>query len=114
MSRSTSFADSIFNNLASLPDQTNLALKGVIGIGAMSKIAEAVKQPEDQKYYSVWSFMTSFFDKLILTLFRKWPRITLRNGNRWRSIREDLSMLLVHQTPAFFTTCSQMDYSVLI
>lgn len=35
--------------------QTNLALKGVIGIKAMSEIAEVVGNKEDAKYYRVTS-----------------------------------------------------------
>ena len=33
--------------------QTNLALKGIIGIKAMSKIAEVMDNKEDAKYYRV-------------------------------------------------------------
>lgn len=33
--------------------QTNLALKGIIGIKAMSEIAEVIGNSEDAKYYRV-------------------------------------------------------------
>ncbi len=36
-----------------LANQTNLALKGILGIKAMSKIAEAVDETADAAYYKV-------------------------------------------------------------
>ena len=33
--------------------QTNLALKGIIGINAMSAISEVISETEDAKYYKV-------------------------------------------------------------
>ena len=36
--------------------QTNLALKGIIGIKAMSEIAEVVGNAEDVKYYKARTF----------------------------------------------------------
>ena len=43
--------------------QTNLALKGILGIKAMSKIAELVGNSEDVKYYKV-SFPRDYFDSV--------------------------------------------------
>jgi hypothetical protein len=34
--------------------QTNLALKGIVGINAMSKIAEVAGQEADAAYFKVW------------------------------------------------------------
>ncbi|KAI0088389.1 hypothetical protein BDY19DRAFT_195871 [Irpex rosettiformis] len=48
----TSLSDGVSNTLGSVNNQTNLALKGIIGIGAMAKIAEALDRLEDAQRYS--------------------------------------------------------------
>ncbi|KAI0684501.1 hypothetical protein BC835DRAFT_1293062 [Cytidiella melzeri] len=50
--QTTSFSDYIGNNLAQLTNQTNLALKGIIGIAAMGKIAEVINHSDDQAHFN--------------------------------------------------------------
>ncbi|KAI0684505.1 hypothetical protein BC835DRAFT_1523871 [Cytidiella melzeri] len=50
--QTTSLSDSIGNDLAQLTNQTNLALKGIIGIAAMGKIAEAMNRSDDQAHFN--------------------------------------------------------------
>ena len=62
--RSTSLSDYLSNTLSSVTNQTNLALKGIIGIGAMAKIADAMNQTEDAQLFSVCPRTVSSFAKL--------------------------------------------------
>ncbi|KAI0766543.1 hypothetical protein BC629DRAFT_1596377 [Irpex lacteus] len=50
--QSTSFSDYIDNKLDGVTNQTNLALKGIIGIGAMAKIAEAMNRDGDAQHFN--------------------------------------------------------------
>lgn len=51
--RVTSLSDALSNKLGSVNNQTNLALKGIIGIGAMAKIAEAMNRTDDAQRFNV-------------------------------------------------------------
>lgn len=42
-------------------NQTNLALKGIIGIGAMAKISSAIGQSDDADHYQVGNLVTCAF-----------------------------------------------------
>lgn len=43
--------------------QTNLALKGILGIKAMSQIAELKGNSDDAKYYKV-NILSEYFDRV--------------------------------------------------
>lgn len=72
-----------------LTNQTNLALKGVVGIGAMGKISAAMGQAEDQDNFTVCisssvNLLTSDlhpFDAVIPN--RPYLRSMLQSGYRW-------------------------------
>lgn len=55
--RRPSFSDGI-----SAVNQTNLALKGIIGIGAMAKISSAVGQSVDADHYQVENLISCAFE----------------------------------------------------
>src|SRR3954454_23729170 len=70
-----------------LANQTNLALKGIIGVKAMSELADLVGYPSEYEYYKVTSCLTVF--SLLLLPVNKKPRTsppsTSRNGKNTAS-----------------------------
>jgi Domain of unknown function (DUF4965) len=73
--------------------QTNLALKGIVGIKAMAEIAELVGEEKDAKYYKV-SSRACFACANIRRIFQK---LISRNGN-------SLQCLVMANTPNLHTT----------
>lgn len=63
VNRTTSSSDGI-----NAMNQTNLALKGIIAVGAMSKISQAVGSSDDQERYNVRSYLLNHAVQLLMVL----------------------------------------------
>ena len=72
MSRTTSISDGITSN-----NQTNLVLKGIIGIGAMAKISSFVGKSDDEGLYDVHLFS---FESVILQLTLPWKHRVMQSS----------------------------------
>src|SRR5579862_1834683 len=97
MERSTNgFAVSTDDFAGWLANHTNLALKGVIGIKAMSELAEFIGEDEDAKYYKVRQFASPLSVRFAHSLARTSRPPTSESG------RNTLSLVMEH-TPSWLT-----------
>ncbi len=77
---------------------TNLVIKGIIGIKAMSEISQALGRSQDTETYSVRHFVGYDFVIPVLIYSSPQPNRTSNNG-RFRLARQATSSLLSERQP---------------
>lgn len=100
--RQTSVSDNIKTT-----NQTNLALKGILGIGAMGKIAQYAGNKADQSKYQVCS------SSRVLFCFR-FKSFTLMQGTANSYIQQWVNLSTSSNAPGIFASFGQSSSSGLI